>query len=320
LPQAQSGDPGGDRASVESRHARNDRALTSSAQVFWILLASFLFATMSALIKVAAADFSIPEIVLFRTLPGALVLLAYARVRRLTILPQNWRLHAIRSAVGVGSMGLSFYAIARLPLATAATLDYTSPIFMVLYIVVATRHRLRPAELGALFGGFAGVLLLLRPALQGDQTMPFIAGLASGALGAAAYWQIGRLGRAGEPEWRIVLLYSMATTTIAALVIPLSPPSTPTLRGGLALLGVGACGLVAQLAMTRAFSRGSPTLVSSLQYSGVAFAAFYGFAFWGDRLSVLGLLGLALIVLSGIIAASTTSAFRMHPARPEESR
>jgi S-adenosylmethionine uptake transporter len=54
--------------------------------------------------------------------------------------------------------------------------------------------------------------------------------------------------------------------------------------------------------MTRAFSKGSTTSLASLQYSTVAFAAMYGIAIWGDSFSIASALGLALIVLSGIVA------------------
>ena len=45
--------------------------LHNRAPAFWILVSSLLFATLSALVKVAAAGVSLPEIVFFRTLPAA---------------------------------------------------------------------------------------------------------------------------------------------------------------------------------------------------------------------------------------------------------
>lgn len=50
-----------------------------------------------------------------------------------------------------------------LPLATAVTLAYTSPLFLTLYLCWFKNERLRPAMLGALTPGFVGVVLLLRP-------------------------------------------------------------------------------------------------------------------------------------------------------------
>jgi drug/metabolite transporter (DMT)-like permease len=63
---------------------------------------------------------------------------------------------------------------------------------------------------------------------------------------------------------------------IAATLIPFSPRSDYSAQAIVALGAVGIVGLLAQLAMTRAFSTGPATLLASLQYSTVAFAALYG--------------------------------------------
>lgn len=272
------------------------------APAMWILVASLLFATMSTLIKLAAANVSLPEIVLFRTLPAAVVLFALARMRGNAIVPGSWKLLGLRCVAGVCGMFTAFYAVARLPLATATTLEYTTPLFMLAYLVVFARARLTPQMAFAMTGGFAGVLLLLRPTLETGETLAFFAALGSGACAAVVYVLIRRLGQAGEPPWRIVLWYSLSGSLVAAALIPFGPRSAIDAATLLALLGIGIVGMFAQIAMTRAFSQGPTTTLASLQYSTVAFAAAYGVAIWGDSFSAASLFGLALIVLSGIVA------------------
>jgi len=262
-----------------------------------------MYATMSLLVKIAAADFSLPTIVFFRALPGAVLMLAYARLRGLTFSTPHWKIHGVRTVVGITSLVLAFYAVSRLPLATATCLDYTAPIFMTLYLVTVLRHRPTPLEYLAVAGGFAGVTLLLRPTFQQDDVWPFVAGLAGGALAAISYMQIRRLGRAGEPIWRIVFVYSVGGLVASAIAIPFTPAHAHSLDGVLALGGVGLTGLVAQIAMTRAYSHGTPTVVATLQYSTVVFAALYGYFLWGDRPSVASASGLTLVIVCGALAA-----------------
>jgi S-adenosylmethionine uptake transporter len=276
--------------------------LQNRSPAFWILLASLLFATMSALVKVAATGVSLQGIVFFRTLPSSVGLFAFARARGLPIASRNWKLHLLRSLAGVGGMFVAFYAVSKLPLATATTLEYTTPLFMLAYMVVFARRHLTPQMLLAMIGGFAGVLVLLRPSFQTGQTLAFLAGLASGALAALAFVQIRRLGEAEEPVWRIVMFNSWTGTLIAAAMIPFAPPSNYSVTTLIALGAVGIVGMFAQLAMTRAFSKGSTTLLASLQYSTVAFSATYGIVIWGDTPSAATALGLALIVMSCVIA------------------
>ena len=273
----------------------------------WILISSLLFATMSALVKSAAADISVPAMVLFRNLPSALGLLGFAVIRGLPISLAHWRLHAIRSALGVTGMGLSFYAIGQLPLATATTLEYTAPLFIMLGLFLFGGKRVSLPELVIMATGFAGVLLLLRPTLQADQSLPFLAGLATGGTAAAAYRMVWRLGRAGEPGWRIVLFYSVVAVVLALLALPLAPASNYTAKSVWTLIGIGLVGMGAQLTMTHAFRIGSTTLLATLQYTTVIFSASLGVFFWGDRPTLAGTVGLVLILLSGVYAVRDLS-------------
>ena len=257
---------------------------------------------MSALVKSASADISVPAIVLFRNLPSAVGLLVFALARGLPLSVAQWRLHAVRSALGVSGMALSFYAIGQLPLATATTLEYTAPLFIMLALFVFGGRRVSIAEVIIMVTGFAGVLLLLRPTLQADQSLPFLAGLATGATAAGAYRMVWRLGRAGEPGWRIVLFYSVVAVVLALLALPLAPASNYSVKSVWTLIGIGIVGLCAQLSMTHAFRIGSTTLLATLQYTTVIFSACLGLFFWGDRPTLAGSLGLALILLSGVFA------------------
>jgi drug/metabolite transporter (DMT)-like permease len=56
-----------------------------------------------------------------------------------------------------------FYAIAMLPLATAVSLNYTSPLFLAVYFAAFAGMRLRGSMIFALAIGFVGVVVLLRP-------------------------------------------------------------------------------------------------------------------------------------------------------------
>ena len=83
--------------------------------------------------------------------------------------------------VGFSALFAYFYAITLLPLATAVTLNYTSAIFLALYLALAGL-RLRPGMLGALALGLLGVGLLLKPTVRADQWLGGLIGLGSGVV------------------------------------------------------------------------------------------------------------------------------------------
>ena len=123
-------------------------------------------------------------------------------------------MHFWRSLTGVVSLCLWFYAIGNLPLATAMTLNYMSSVWMALFLIGgAIAARQRRASTAAWSPrccvGFAGVALILRPTIERAAALARPDGPALGLIAATAYLQVTALGRAGEPEYRIVFYFSV---------------------------------------------------------------------------------------------------------------
>jgi S-adenosylmethionine uptake transporter len=194
-----------------------------------------------------------------------------------------------------------------LSLATATTLNYTSPLFLVLLTVAVLRERPRPLLVGTVALGFAGVVLLLHPTFQSDQAVAGALGLASGLCAAAAYLTTRELGRAGEPSWRIVLYFALVSTVGAGLAV-LAGGGFHRISGAglLVLVGLGATGTLGQLAMTRAYREGDTLTVGSLGYSTVLFTALLSMALWGEVVPASSWLAMGLIGASGILATRAT--------------
>jgi S-adenosylmethionine uptake transporter len=73
-------------------------------------------------------------------------------------------------------------------------------------------------------------------------------------------------------------------------------------RGWLLLAGVGGFGALAQLCMTAAYKRGRTLASASLAYSTVVFSSALGVMLWDESLPWLAWGGIALIVISGLVA------------------
>jgi EamA-like transporter family. len=96
----------------------------------WMLVAGLNFALMGVFVKWGAQDFSASELVFYRSLFGMLFLLIMARQPLGAYATIHWLRHLGRSLSGLISLWLYFLALAHLPLATAVTLNYTSPLFL----------------------------------------------------------------------------------------------------------------------------------------------------------------------------------------------
>jgi S-adenosylmethionine uptake transporter len=277
-------------------------------QSLWMLFAAFVFAFMGVCVKLASEHYSISEIVMYRGAIGMIFLLVMTRVRGGTMAtPLPWH-HLRRGVAGVASLWLWFYAVSKLPLASAMTLNYMSPVWMALMLlVISWKHgkSLFTWGLGsAIAASFIGVLLLLQPSFQANLIGPILLGLLSGILSALAYLQVRQLGLMGEPEYRVVFYFSAMGFLVGFGGHTVSEQfnwHAHTAKGIALLLAVGLCATIAQIAMTRAYRLGHPLVTANLQYSGIVFSSIWGIIVWQDLLGVTSWLGIIVILVSGMV-------------------
>ena len=282
----------------------------------WLMVgASLLFAAMGLCVKLSSACHGLGEIVFVRGLVGALIMTAYTRARGVPLRTAVPTMHLWRSIVGVTALSLWFYAMSTLPLATAVTLNYMSSVWMALFLlggaVMLGGQRVDWRLMLTVLVGFGGVALMLRPTLDHDQLWHGLIGLLSGVLSAMAYLQVTALGRAGEPEERVVFYFSLGSTTMGlAMAVLGSGFQRPTAGTLLTLLGAGAFATVAQLMMTRAYAVGKPLVNAALQYLGIPFSFVFGVLFFDDPITWMALAGMALIIAAGLAATQLRQATR----------
>jgi len=283
-----------------------------------MVFASALFALMGLCVKLASAHYPAPDLVLYRSLIGAMIVTLLVRRRGGTLRTQVPLMHLWRAVLGVTGLGLWFYSLTGLPLGTAMTLNSMSSVWLALFVVAASLLFVREGRPAASAGqvlvvlaGFAGVGLVLRPTIDQQQVWHGLAGLVSGMTAALAYLHVAALGRIGEPEDRIVFYFSIGGIVLGIVLVALQGRPAPHTARGLGLvLAVGVLATTAQLLMTRAWAIGHPLVNAALQYLGIAFSVVLGVWVFGDPLEASTLLGMALIVGAGITAT------RVRPREP----
>ncbi len=283
-------------------------------QSLWMVAAGLSFALMGVCVKLAAAHFSAAELVFYRSLVQMAFAWAMLAHLRATIRTAHLGMHVHRGVAGFASLFMFYFALTRLPVATAMTLNYTSPVFLTLLLAWFARERPGAALAATVLAGFAGCVLLLQPTLAADQVWPAAIGLASGATSAISYWNVRELVRAREPEARVVFYFGLFAG-LGALVWMAPQPWQPVTADNVGLLlGVGMFGGLGQLAMTRAYGKGNALVTAALSYSGIVFSSALGIALWGDVLPLAAWLGIALIVAAGIIAMHRQAGAGRHAA------
>ncbi len=279
---------------------------TTTYGSLWMLVAGIFFALMGVCVKLGAAHYSTAELVFYRSIFGFVLILAVTQSNRMPLATQHLKLHLSRSVLGFFSLMLFFYAITHLPLATAITLNYTSPLFLAMFTTLWLRAKVQPILLGAILLGFIGILLLLNPSLYREELLAGILGLASGILAGFVYLQVTQLGRMGEPEWRTVFYFTLVCSVGGGLWMLMQDFHPVRLADMPLLIGMGASATLAQLTMTRAYRKGNSLVAGSLAYSTVVFASLFGILIWGETLSVSQWLAVGLIIAGGVLSVRAT--------------
>lgn len=273
----------------------------------WMLVAALGFAIMGLLVKIGAQKFSSAELVFYRSLFGLVAIYLYIFLRKLPLATPVMAKQMSRGIVGFTSLVLFFYAISKLALATAITLNYTSPLFLAIFMPLFLKKELlheksKKTLYISIFIGFIGMVLLLKPTFESDKWLAGLLGLLSGMGAALAYIHVKQLGNINEPDWRTVFYFTLISTIGSGSWMLLQHFSFLNWQDIPLLLGLGVSATIAQLAMTRAYRTGNTLTVASLAYVTVVLASLFGWWIWQEKLSDDEWLAISLIVASGMIS------------------
>ena len=281
-----------------------------------MLGASALFAVQAALVKSGLERIAPLELVFFRGLVCAVLVYAYARWRGQGLSSDRPLAQLALGTAGFVSLALYFVLLGMLPLATATALTYTAPLFLALMAGTRQSRASRVILHVLVAAGFAGVCLVLEPSFASAGIYGVALGLLAGGTAALAYLMLGWLGRAGEPQRVSLFHYSAAIAVLAGIPTLFRGLTTASAEQWALVLAIGLIAALAQLAVFKAYALSAPVIPATLSYSTVIFSSLLGAWLWGDRLGAWEALGIALVVVSGVLV----SAGQAHalPGAPED--
>jgi len=268
-----------------------------------MIVAGLMFATMGVFVKLGAEHFDAAELAFYRNFVSLVFVGGIVAIRGGSLKTEHGTAHFIRGLTGSISLIGYFYGMTQLPLATAQTLNYTSPLFLAIATVVVLGEKFSGWLIAAIALGFVGVAILLQPTIHGGKEAAALIGLFSGVFSAWAYLSVRTLGKLGEPDWRVVFWFTVIGSVLCA-AWQLSTSSFHALRWDnfWMVVGIGLTGAIAQLAMTRAYRTGNTLVVGALSYSTLVFGAVLAFIVWNEHLQPLEWAGMAIIIASGVLA------------------
>jgi len=280
--------------------------------IIYMLLAALGFSLMGGAAKMLKGSFGAGQLVFWRNAVGLIVLIAGFIMRPPVNKGGKFHLLIFRGMMGTTALYTLLYCILHIPLGTAMTYNLTSALFIAVFSFLLFREYHGRIVLLAVLIGFLGMLLIYKPAMH----YPWyyhLAGLVSGITSALAYITVNRL--AGYYDNRIIVLAFIGSGVLVPVlfmilqaVLSIPPDDVffiqwkwPVTREWFYVLWLGLAALFGQYFVTRAYGADKAGVVSAIGYANIIFSVFIGMMMGDDFPDWMSLLGILLIISSGVI-------------------
>lgn len=264
-----------------------------------MIISSFAFSLMHLCVK-ALPNIPVFELVFFRSFISLLISFTSLKSKNIPIFGVNKKILLIRGFIGVTALTLFFITLQNIPLASAVTIQYLSPIFTALFAVWILKERMKKIQWVFFAMAFLGVFILKGFDTSGQLSYFYISiGLISACLSGVAYNCI-RLLRKTEHPLVVVFYFPLVASPIMA-VLSFFNWVQPQGIDWFYLLLLGILTQVAQIYMTKGIQSDSAGNIMTFKYIGVLFALIYGYLFFGETYSFLSILGIFILILGVLL-------------------
>jgi drug/metabolite transporter (DMT)-like permease len=285
-------------ASVEQRWM----ALSGNVRgALWMIASGVGFTFMAIAIKLLGHRLDSFQIAFFRCLIGFVAILPLIGAYGIDVLQtRSLKIHALRGLFGLVAMFASYYAIARIPLASYTALSFTKPLFSTILAVIVLHEIVRWRRWSATAVGFIGVLVMVRPGAETFNAAALFALMDSLSI-AFLVTLVKRLPPGETPLG--MMFYFGVFSTIAALPPALFVWQWPTTSEWALLAVIGILGALSQSFWIRAYRAGEASLVAPFDYLRLLFAGIAGYLAFAESIDIWTVLGAAIIVISTVYIA-----------------
>lgn len=275
------------------------------------------FALEDTFIKTLALDLPVGQILILLGIGGALVFAVLALLRRDRLLSRDlldrWVILRNTGEL-IGTIGF-VTAIALTPLSSASAILQALPLAVTLGAALFMHEQVGWRRWSAILVGFSGVLLIIRPGLEGFDAASLFA--VQGVVGLAIRDLATRAVPRAISSMQLST-YAFATLVPAGAILLAIGPAAPTVPRPEHWAALGAAlafGVTAYYAIVAAMRMGDISVIAPFRYSRLIFAMLIGVIHFGERPDALTLTGAALIVGSGLYTIEREARLRRHARR-----
>ncbi len=268
----------------------------------WMTAAMLIFAIEDMFIKLLADALPTWQIILILGIGGLFPFAIALRVQRQPLFDRA----ALSPAVMMRNIGeilgtLGFVtALSLIPISTASAVLQATPLAVTLGAALFLSEKVGWRRWSAILVGFVGVLLIIRPGMEGFDIYSLFAlqGVVGLAIRDLATRRIPKTVSTSQlGVWAFMSLIPAAL--LLGLVLD-TPPVRPSVRDWSYIAIIVPLGVMAYYAIVEAMRVGEVSFVTPFRYSRILFALVIGMVVFAERPDALMLIGAALVVASGL--------------------
>ncbi|MGA0569120.1 DMT family transporter [Variovorax sp. VNK109] len=280
--------------SVLSQRAANRRGITA------MLISIAFFVVNDAIVKYLGQTLGGGQTIFLRGVCAVLMLVFVARVFGLArdFSGLKDRKVIMRSVVEACASTAYLTALFHMPLANATAINMATPLVITLFAVLFLKEHVAPTRWLAVFGGFAGVLLIVQPAAASFNAYSVL------CVGAMLLYAtrdfITRFITSGVPTIVVAIASAIGLTLFSGGVALFQEWKPLTLQHVGLLAAAGACVSGAFYMLIVSLRAGEMSVIAPFRYAALLFALVLGYFIWGDIPNTMAWIGIALLVAAGI--------------------
>lgn len=266
-----------------------------------MLVSSFFFIVADTIVKVAAGNLPLGEVLFIRSVIALVMVFAVVWKMGLLdgLLAQTSRPVVIRSVAEALSTVAYLGGLMHLPIANAASIGQATPLAMIAGGALIFREKVGWRRWLAVLVGFVGILVIVRPGPSGFNLWA-LAILAS--VGFTTVRELATRFVAPTTNAVIVTLMTQVAVTIACGGLAVTEVWQPVSLSQIALITAGAitCLIAIQISVD-AMRHGDISLVAQFRYSFIPYSIAVGWLVFGDVPDLVTLVGIVIVAASGVM-------------------
>ena len=261
-----------------------------------MLGAMILFSTMGVFIKLSSSQLHPLEVVFFRNFLALFFLTPWIFKQRATVFKSNRKkLYTLRAVFNVVGMAAGFTALTLIPLAEATALSFTAPLFATLGAALILGEVVRQRRIIAIFFGFIGMLIILRPGIEAISPGALLA-IANAITIAITVLIVKKLTTTEKPI--TIVVYMALLQTPMALIPALFYWEWPSLITWTWLFCLAGAGTIGHLMYTKAIQLAEVSQLQPIDFVRLPIIALFGYIVFAEQPGIWVWIGGAVIFLS----------------------